>query len=629
LCPKVNRFLDRVYHPDRLLTPLRRTGPKGSGEFEPVSWDEAIAEIAARLGALVDASKAESILQFSFDGTQGPIQNGVMAHRFFDAIGASDIGRDLCGVTAKQAMSDVYGIPFGFDPESLSESRTIILWGTNTLLTNRHLWPVIQSAQSKGAVVIVIDPIRTQTANEADEFFQVKPGTDAALVLGMVHIWVRDQSLDQQWLDEHTSGWDELRVSALEWNPQQVSDVTGISVDRIEWLADRYLTGTPSAIRILVGPEHREHGRDLMRSICMLPAVTGAWRQRGGGIARSTSTWLKYALNTPEGRPRRRQFNMARLGEILNDPSFAIDAIVVHNSNPAVVVPDQNRIIAGLERDDLFTVVIEQFMTDTAQYADFVLPATTQIEHLDLGVSWGHFYLSLNQPAIEPCGESLPNSEIFRRLAAAMGLHDAQFGDTDEELIRQLLDSDHPWMNGISYERLAAEGWARIDVAEDFLPYIDSQPTTANRRMNLDALEFRHGSETVQGNPELAARFPLTLISRKQHQKFLNANYGGFDAHLPSAGEPLLQIDEVDAQSRGISTGDLVRVFNDRGSLTLRAQVSSEVQLGVVAMPFGWWNRSTPEGRAVNALTNPTVGSDDAGSAYFHENLVEVERVDS
>lgn len=630
LCPKVSRFVDRVYNPDRLLRPLRRLGPKGSGKFESVSWDEAIAEIAERLTGIAESFGSAAILQYSFDGTQGVVQKGVMADRFFDELGASDIHRHLCGVTAWLGASDVCGLPFGIDPEDLRHAKTLILWGTNTLLTNRHLWPTIKAAKASGATVVVVDPIRTATAAapEVDQFLQIRPGTDVALVLAMIHVLERDGLLDQAWLDAHTSGWEALRASASQMTPGAAAAVTGIEPAQIERLARRYARSQPSAIRALVGPEHREHGRDLMRSLAILPAVTGAWRHIGGGLARSTQIYFETALNYPEDRPQRRTFNMAALGAVLNDRDLdpGIRALVVHNSNPAVICPDQNAVVAGLESDDLFCVVLEQFMTDTARYADIVLPVTSQLEHLDLMVAWGHLYLALNRPAIAPLGEALPNTEIFRRLAAAMGFDAQAFTDSDEELVRQLFESDHDWLDGISYERLVAEGWARLEVPAGHRPYVDSRPATGDGKLFLGPLRYQPGAETEAADPMRAARYPLTLMSRKQHTKFLNANYGGFEEHLPPAGQPLLEIHPIDAAGRGISDGDLVEVVNDRGSLTLRATISDAMQPGLVAMPFGWWHRSSPQSRGVNALTNAGFAAEGTGSAFFHENLVEVAR---
>ncbi len=627
LCPKVNRFLDRVYHPDRLLRPLRRIGPKGTSEFAPVGWDEAIREIAARLGAIADRDAA-AILQYSFDGTQGSIQKGIMADRFFDAIGASDIRRHLCGVTSGLGAEDVSGSKLGIDPEEMRNAKLLVLWGTNTLLTNRHLWPTVEAAKAAGATVVVVDPIKTTTASAqlVDEHLQIVPGTDVALVLGLVHILDKENLLDADWLEESTTDWQGLLASAAEMDPSRAAAITGIDVARIEWLARNLVERRPVAVRSLIGPEHREHGRDIMRAIAVLPALTGAWRDHGGGLCRSTAVYFDTALNIPQDRPQRRSFNMARLGEVLTTPNL-IEALVVHNSNPAVITPGQNSIIDGLLREDLFTVVIEQFLTDTAHYADLVLPATTQLEHLDLMTAWGHLYLSLNRPAIPPCGEALPNTEIFRRLAREMGLASEGLQDSDEEVARQLLDSDHPWLDGITYDRLYAEGFVRLNVIDGFRPYVDSQPPTDDGRLHLGSLTYRPGTETAAGNPSLAERYPLTMMSRKQHAKFLNANYGGFVEHLPREREPRLEIHAEDASPRGIADGDRVEIRNDRGVLTLIAKVSDAVQPGLVTIPFGWWNRATPEARAVNALTNPAVAADDVGSSFFHENLVEVVRL--
>jgi anaerobic selenocysteine-containing dehydrogenase len=347
-------------------------------------------------------------------------------------------------------------------------------------------------------------------------------------------------------------------------------------------------------------------------------------------LARSTQIYFETAFSFPQHRPERRSFNMASLGAVLNDTTLEppVEALVVFNSNPAVVVPGQNEIVAGLEREDLFTVVLEQFMTDTARYADVVLPVTTQLEHLDLMIAWGHLYVALNRPAIEPRGQAKSNSEIFRRLAAAMGVDGHGLGDSDEAMVRQLLDTDHEWAEGITYERLHDEGWARLSVPAGHRPYVDTTAATPDGKLRLGGLEYRVGGETPEGNPDLADRYPLILMSRKQHTKFLNANYGGFERHLPREGEPLLEIHADDAAVRGVGNGDRVEIRNDRGSLTLAATVSADVQPGLVTIPFGWWHRSTPEGRGVNALMNPTVDADGTGSAYFHENLVEVTKID-
>ncbi len=631
LCPKVNRFLERVYHPDRIIRPMRRTGPKGSGRFETISWSDAIAEISERLEEVIGRAGGEAVLPYSFAGTQGLVQMGVMADRFFGAIEASDIRRDLCGVTASMGAAEVYGRPYGIDPEDMAQSRTIILWGTNTKLTNRHLWPTIETARSRGATVVVIDPIRTATAGAADHFIQIRPGTDVALVLAMINVLDSEGLVDVDFMAARATGWDELRASAQAMPPNLAESITGVPASGIEWLAKLYGTNRPAVIRTLIGPEHREHGLDIMRAVAMLPAVTGSWTEHGGGLARSTEVLHHTALGSGHGGARRRRtFNMADLGAVLAgfggsgdrlDPP--IEVLIVHNSNPAVICPDQNAVVDGLAREDLFCVVIEQFLTDTARYADVVLPATTQIEHLDLAIAWGHVHLALNKPAIEPVGECLPNSEIFRRLASAMHLDAPGLADTDEAMVRQLLDSDHEWLYGISYESLDRLAWQRLAIPPDWRPHTEVSEGGSGGRIRLGGLEYRPGLETPEGSPALAERFPLTLMSRKQHPKFLNAGYGGFDRHLPSVGRPTLAVHPDDAAARGIVEGREVTVFNDRGALTVIAELSDEVQPGLVTMPFGWWHRHTPDDRGVNALTNPrSVGG--VGSAAFHETLVDV-----
>ena len=616
LCPKVNRFLDRVHHPDRLTTPLRRTGPKGSGEFTPIGWDEAIALTAEWITDVPPAS----VLQYSFDGTQGLVQKGIVADTFFTRLGAADVHRDLCGTTASMAAADVLGEPFGIDPEDLVHARTILLWGTNTLHTNRHLWPTIQAARDAGAHVVAIDPVRTPTAAAVDQHVQLRPGTDTALVLAMVHVMDRDGLLDPTWLDAHTDGWPALQAAAQDLSPARAAEVTGVDVDTITALATRFATVQPAAVRTLIGMEHHERGREMLRAVTMLPCITGAWRHWGGGLARSTQIWFETALGLgpPPGSEQRPRYNMARLGGLLEGDT--IRTLVVHNCNPAVTVPDTNRILAGLARTDLRTVVIEQFLTDTARYADLVLPTTMQVEHLDLAIAWGHRHLALNLPAVEPPGACLPNSEIFRRLAAACGIDDPVFDRTDEELVRGMLDVDHPWLRGITWDRLVADGWATLAVPDGFRPHVDGTPTV----FRLGALDPSTTAVPVDDD----GRPLLRLQSRKQAVKFLNSHYGGFDAHLPKGGEPRLAVHPDDMDARGLVAGQVVRVSNDRGEVVLEVEPDDELQPGLVTCPFGFWHRGGDDprrgGRGVNALMNPAVAADDRGTPFFHDTFVHV-----
>lgn len=658
LCPKVNPFLDRVYHPDRLLRPLRRTGPKGEGRFEPIDWDTAITEIAGRIGAAVAQHGGETILPYSLDGTQGLVQKGVLADRFFAALGATRLNRHICGVTAWHGAADVLGMPLGADPVEVSGARTIVLWGTNTLLTNRHLWPFVEEARGNGASVIVVDPVSTMTAQRSDWHVQPRPGTDVALVLGIIGVLDRDGLIDGERVSAAASGWPELRAEAGALGLENAASITGLAEADIISLAHRIAYQRPAVLRALIGMEHREYGQDIHRAVAALAVVSGS------GYMRSTQVYFDTAFDdlVPPPGPQR-TVNMSALGATLTNGSLQppVTVLLNYGCNPAAITPDQNRVLAGLERDDLFTVVIEQFMTDTARYADIVLPTTTQIEHLDLMNAWGHLYVSLNLPAIEPVGECLPNTEIFRRLAGALALGASGLADSDEQVARDLLASGHPWLDGITYERLQRDGWARLAVPAGwsamterqvplaFRPVSDAPANVADvpgdtgndargtprdraapvrqlGPLRLGALRYQSAAESPSGDTALAKRYPLALMSLKQHQRFLNSHYGGFEHHLPDPPQPQLEIGAADAAARGIADGDRVRVYNHRGELFVTAAVSDRLQPGLVTMPFGWWAGSA-DGRTVNVLTNAAVGGHDpdVGSAAFHDTLVEVE----
>ncbi|WP_419853401.1 molybdopterin-containing oxidoreductase family protein [Candidatus Poriferisodalis sp.] len=639
LCPKVNPFLDRVYHPDRLLRPLRRVGPKGESRFEPIGWDAAIAEIAERIGGAVSQHGGETVLPYSLDGTQGLVQKGVLADRFFAALGATQLNRHICGVTAWHGAADVLGMPLGADPTEIASARTIVLWGTNTLLTNRHLWPYVEEAHRNGASVIVVDPVSTMTAQRSDWHVQPRPGTDVALVLGIIGVLDRDGLIDEARVSATASGWPELRAEARDLGLESAASVTGLAEADIVSMAHCIAHQRPTVLRALIGMEHREHGQDIHRAVAALAVVSGS------GYMRSTQVYFDAAFAdlVPLPGPQR-TVNMSALGATLTDGGLQppVTVLLNYGCNPAAITPDQNRVLAGLERDDLFTVVIEQFMTDTARYADIVLPTTTQIEHLDLMNAWGHLYVSLNLPAIEPLGECLPNTEIFRRLASALALEASGLADSDEQVARDMLASGHPWLDGITYERLQRDGWARLAVPAGWSALTDREVplapsgadagSSAGARsrslglLRLDALRYRPATESASGDAELAERYPLALMSLKQHQRFLNSHYGGFEHHLPDPPQPRLEISAVDAEARGIAEGDRVRVYNGRGELFTAAAISDRLQPGLVTMPFGWW-AGEADARTVNVLTNAAVGGDDpdVGSAAFHDTLVEVE----
>lgn len=473
LCAKVSRYLDRVYAPDRLLHPLRRVGAKGEGRFERVGWDEALDRVAAELRRVVAEHGGQAVLPYSYMGTQGVVQGASLDRRFFARLGATRLAREICGSAPAHGFAATQGGTKGMLPEDLRHSRLILLWGTNTIVTNLHLWPFITEARRHGAQVVVIDPVKTRTAQAADRHVRPRPGSDAALALGLMQVIVSEGLHDADYVARHTLGFEALRERLSQYPPERAAALTGVAEEDIVALARAYATTSPQAIRTLIGMGHHQHAGMTLRTIACLPGLVGAWRHRGGGLV-GTTAWAGWTpLNLgPVARPDLedasiREVNMVQLGHALNELEPPILALVVYNSNPAAIAPEQGRVLAGLKRDDLFTVVIEQFMTDTATHADIVLPATTQVEHWDLVPSWGTAYVTLNRPAIAPVAECLPNSEIFRRLAARLGLEPELFRESDQELIRLALDSPHPLMKGVTWEALLERGYARVALPED------------------------------------------------------------------------------------------------------------------------------------------------------------------
>lgn len=646
LCAKVDHYLDRVYSPDRVLHPLRRVGAKGDGQFERVGWDEAIADVAARLHRLLDQHGATTVLPYSYMGTQGIVQTSSLDRRFFARLGATRLERNICASTAGRGIVATLGATTGMLPEDIAHSRFIILWGTNTMVTNLHLWPFIRRARAAGATVVVIDPLRTRTAAQADWHLRPLPGTDAALALGMMHVIVSEDRHDTDYVARHTLGFDRLCDRLDDYPPARVAAITGLPADDVVRLARAYAETQPSAIRVLVGMEHHAHGAMAFRTIACLPALVGAWRRRGGGIVDFTAKPHYQALNVAGVEKRAledrsiRSVNMVQLGEALTGEAMAppIHALIVYNSNPAVIAPNLNRVRAGLAREDLFTIVHEQFLTDTARYADYVFPATTQVEHLDLLWSWGHTYVTLNRPAIAPLGEAVPNTEFFRRLASALGLQEPDLYEPDESLVRAALDSDHPYLNGITFERLWEDGWAPLNLPGDWRPFANGGfPTPSGKcefyaghleALGLDPLPtFEPANESPAGDAALAARFPLLLMTPKTPLHFLNSSYANLPRHLRAEPEPRLDIHPDDAACRGIIDGDPVRVFNDRGAIHLHARVADRVRPGVVAVPFGWWTAHVPAGALANTLTADGL-SDLGGGGDWHDTLVQVSRAE-
>ena len=642
LCAKVNRYVERTYHRDRLLRPLKRVGAKGEGRFAPVSWDEALDEIAARLGEIArSADGPQAILPYSYAGTMGMIQGESMDRRFFHALGASRLLRTICAAAGAHAMKMTVGANIGADAEGIPESDLVILWGTNTLTSNPHLWPFVLRARERGARVLAIDPIRTRTAAQCDEWLPIRPGTDAALALGIMHVLFEEGLEDRDYLARHTVGEAELRKRACEYGPARVASITGLAPEKIVELARAYGRARAAFIRVNYGLQRHAGGGMAVRTIACLPAVTGHWRRAGGGVQLSTSANFDFdrqALGRPDLGPPARTINMIRLGDALTRPDAGVGgppvrALVVYNSNPAVVAPERGTVRRGLAREDLFTVVLDHFQTDTADWADFVLPATTQLEHWDVHLAYGHHYVSLNRPAIAPLGEALPNSEIFRRIAARMGLDDPALRDDDLTMIRQALAGAGPKLRGITLEQLLETGWARINVPAPYLPFAEGGFPTPSRKCELrserliaegiDPLPtFTAPRELPAAAPELAARFPLTLISSPAHQ-FLNSTFVNVDTLRRAAREPECLLHPDDAAARGIMTGTRVRVWNDRGSFEATARVAPEIRPGVAWAPSLWWGRYAADGRTVTETTSQ--GETDMGRGpVFYDNLVEV-----
>ncbi|HET7434543.1 MAG TPA: molybdopterin oxidoreductase family protein [Thermoanaerobaculia bacterium] len=638
LCTKVSKYLERTYHADRLLYPQIRVGAKGEGKFRRASWDEALELVASRLNEIIASPDGpQAILPYSYGGTLGTIQGDSLSMRFFHRIGASLLDRTICASAGGTAWAATYGLRMGTDTEAIPNAKLVILWGTNTLTSNPHLWPFVRKAKENGARTICIDPLRTRTAVACDEHIAIRPGTDAALALAMMHVIFRDGLENRQYLDQMTLGWEKLRERVLnQYAPERVASICRLPVETIERLARLYATTSPSFIRVNYGLQRHGGGGSAIRAIGLLPAITGAWLEAGGGAQMSTSKTFNMA---PLERadlipPGTRTINMVRLGEALTETNNPpVRAMIVYNSNPASVAPDRDKVLAGLRRDDLFTVVLEHFQTDTADYADVLLPATTQLEHADVHKAYGHTYLGLNTPAIAPLGESLPNTEIFRRLAAKMGLDHPELQQSDEELIRETIA---PLAN-IEYDELVTHGWKRLELPKPFLPYTPGTPlATPSGKIEIESFGFAEAGldplpsyvpphESEERSPDLARRFPLALISPPAHE-FLNSTFVNVASLRRSAGKPTLEIHAEDAKRRGITAGDRVSIFNDRGTFTAEATITDRVRPGVVSAPSVWWGKLTSDNTNANQTTSQAV-TDIGGGATFYDNLVDVRRI--
>lgn len=658
LCGKVARYLDRVYSPERLLYPMRRRAgvakgplPKGreSEFFERISWDEALDEIATRLKAIAQEFGSESILPYSYAGTIGQLGYGSMDRRFFHRLGASQLDRTICAAAGGAALKSVYGTRLGTAPQDFADAGLIIVWGGNVHGNNIHLWPFIEEARRKGGKLVVIDPYRTRTAALADEHLQIRPGTDVLLALAVMHVLFREGLEDREYLNECTSDWKELREHALreEHSPHHAAEVTGLSVETIERLALMYGRAgregrSPAAIRLNYGIQRSENGGTAARAVAMLPLITGSWQQHGGGLLLSTSAAFPFnqqRLQMPElmqasplGRATR-MVNMNELGDALtelNDPP--VKALFVYNCNAAAVAPDSERVHAGLRRDDLFAVVHEQFFTDTTDYADIVLPATTFLEHKELMGAYGHYYAQISQPAIAPLGEARSNVQLFSELGRRMGFDEAAFRDGAEDLIAQALDSEHPWFEGVTKERLEHDGMAALALPKnehgESLPFSSREWfQTSSGRAELLPLPEWHPATESRSNAVAAARFPLEMLARKA-DNYMNTTFANLPNHrrMENKLAGALEIRAADAEARGISNGDAVRVWNDRGQIQLTARISDAIPAGTVASRLDW-QKLSHGGVNVNELTSQRL-TDIGGGATFYSTLVEVKKLD-
>jgi len=677
LCAKVAKYLDRVYSPDRVLYPMRRVAPKGPcgdgsptrpggaklrTEFQRITWDQALDEICALFKQIISKFVSEAILPYSYGGSLGVLNGACMDRRFFHRLGASQLARNICSAAGEAGLKSVIGIKLGTEPEQFRHSRYIIAWAANIHGNNVHLWPFIEEARREGAKLVVIDPYRTRTAKCADWYLPINPGTDAALALGMMRVIINEDLYDADYVARYTVGFEQLREKVQEYLPERVAEWTGIAAADVVKLAREYATVRPAVIRLNYGVQRSEGGGMATRAVTMLPCITGSWKEIGGGLQLSTSEAYQLnanALERPDlmlktlGRPAR-VVNMVELGKALNTlTSPPIKGLFVYNSNPAAVCPNHNEVVRGLRRTDLFTVVHEQFFTDTTDYADIVLPATTFFEHKDMLKAYGHYYLQMSHQAIEPLGECRPNVEVFRSVAERMGFEEDCFCESIDQMMDAALETKNPWLEGIDRERLEKEGHIRLkfEAAElrsaartrtsaptragktsaPFLPFASGNFRTSSGKAELysESLKAQGLDPVVQFTPpaesrhgELAKAFPLELLARKA-DNFLNSSFSNLPVIQQMEDTGLLEMNAGDARTRGIADGDAVRVFNGRGEIVLKAKVNGTVQTGVVCARL-FWAKLSPGGQNINVLTSQKL-TDLGNSATFYSVLVEVE----
>jgi anaerobic selenocysteine-containing dehydrogenase len=646
LCTKVSRYVERTYHPDRLLYPMRRVGKKGEGHFERISWDEALNEIARRLKSIA-ARDPQAILPYSYCGTMGLVQGESMSSRFFNKLGASLLDRTICATAGATGYKYTIGASIGTDIEQFQGAKLIIIWGGNPIASNLHFWTRAQEAKRRGARLIAIDPYRSLTAEKCHQHIALMPGTDAALALGMMHVLIRDDLLDHDYIARHTLGFEQLKERVAEWTPGRTAATCGITAFEVEGLAREYgetaRRGEPVAIRMNYGMQRVRGGGMAVRNVACLPALVGAWRFAAGGVQLSTSGSFpanRVVLQRPDllaGR-KPRTINMTTIGDDLQrnaSPEFGpkIEAVIVYNANPLAIAPDSSKVQKGFEREDLFTVVMEHFRTDSADYADILLPATTQLEHVDAHLAYGHLYMMANNAAVAPLGEAKSNTEIFRLLAAAMDFGDPCFLESDDQLAAQAFNAADPRAVHFDWESLKRKGWQKLNMPD--APFADGGFSTPSGKcefysstMAADGLDpvpaYIPNYESAASNPALAAKYPLAMISPPA-RNFLNSTFVNVQSLRATEGEPHLDIHPIDAAARAIAHGDMVRIFNDRGAFVAKARVTDKARAGLVVGLSVWWKKLSGDGKNANEVTSQRL-TDMGRAPTFYDTLVQVEK---
>lgn len=646
LCTKVSRYAERTYHPDRLLHPMRRVGNKGEGKFERISWDEAIGEIATRLSGIA-ARDPQAILPYSYAGTMGLVQGESISARLFHHLGASLLDRTICATAGFTGYKYTIGATIGTDLEQFQNAKLILIWGGNPIASNLHFWMRAQEAKRNGAKLIAIDPYRSLTAEKCHQHIALLPGTDSALALGMMHVLIKENLIDEDYIAQYTIGYDQLKERAAEWTPERAADTCGITVEEVVGLAREYgqaaRRGEPVAIRTNYGVQRVRGGGMSVRTISCLPALVGAWRHPAGGIQLSSSGTFPVnsaALQRPDLlKNGARTINMTTIGDDLlkeSSPEFGpkIEAVIVYNSNPLAIAPDSDKVMRGFAREDLFTVVLEHFQTDTADYADILLPATTQLEHLDAHKAYGHLYMMANNAAIAPLGEAKPNTEIFRLIAARMGFTDACFQESDDQIAAQAFDATNARAINVDWESLKRKGWQKLTVpdapfAQGGFPTPSGKCEFYSASMLADGLDpvpnYIAPYESVATNPVLAAKYPLAMISPPA-RNFLNSSFVNVTSLRATEGEPRLDIHPDDCAARGIADGEMVRIFNDRGSFVAKARVTTKARAGLVVGLSVWWKKLATDGKNANEVTSQAL-TDMGRAPTFYDTLVQVEKL--